>query len=164
MAQTKLKRPPAANKYKPEKNPYGVFRRKGQGYIRVANADFLDYESMPQFDLTIVIKELYGPNSDTATVTINLIDIDDATSIYNAADQNKLKIYPNPTTGVLFLDVLDNSMKISEIEIINITGMTVYHKAESKEQVDVSGFAKGLYFVKVRVNEKMYVQKMILLK
>jgi len=53
-------------------------------------------------------------------------------------------------------------MQISEVEIINITGRTIYHKAESIEQVDVSGFSKGLYFVKVRVNGNMYVEKVII--
>ena len=142
-------------------NINGTFSISKQlGQIRIANPDSLDYESMPQFNLKVVVKELFGPHTDTATVIINIIDV--VTSIPSAEDQDFLKIYPNPTGGILYLDVLENSMQISEVEIINITGRTIYHKAESIEQVDVSGFSKGLYFVKVRVNGNMYVEKVII--
>jgi S-formylglutathione hydrolase len=142
-------------------NTNGTFSISKQlGQIRVANPDSLDYESIPQFNLTVVVRELFGPHTDTATVIINIIDV--ITSIPSAEDQDFLKIYPNPTGGILYLDVLENSMQISEVEIISITGRTIYHKAESIEQVDVSPFTNGLYFVKVRVNGNMYLEKVII--
>jgi hypothetical protein len=142
-------------------NINGTFSISKQlGQIRVTNPDSLDYESLPQFILTVVVKELFGPHVDTATVTINLTDI--VTSITTAEGQSILKIYPNPTIGILNLDVLENSLNISEVEIINITGKTIYQKAESIERIDVSGFSSGLYFVKVMVNGNMCVEKVII--
>ena len=75
-------------------NINGTFSISKQlGQIRVANPDSLDYESISQFNLTIVVKELFGPHADTATVIINIIDV--VTSIPTAEDQDFLKIYPN---------------------------------------------------------------------
>jgi hypothetical protein len=81
---------------------------------RLANPDSLDYESMPRFNLKVFVRELFGPHTDTANLIINIIDV--VTSIPAAEDQNFLKIYPNPTGGILYLDVLENSMQISEVE------------------------------------------------
>jgi len=133
-----------------------------QGQIKVNKVDSLDYESIPQFILTVVAKELEGPHTDTAIVTINITDIFEPTSIQANKSLDKLKIYPNPTEGKLNIEILDWQSEIHEIEIINIIGRTVYRATDNDEQIEISRLTKGLYFVIVRSGDKVYTGKVIL--
>lgn len=75
-------------------------------------------------------------------------------SISNAVD-----IYPNPATDVLYIDVLQNS----ELEILNIEGQILRNLIINSDHatLDVSGFAEGLYFVKVKNERGFCVKKFV---
>ncbi len=71
-------------------------------------------------------------------------------------------IYPNPAGDMFTIEVLENPDSI-EIELLNSIGQRVYkfNKAEKIIQIDVSGFASGIYFVKVRTAGQVTTKKLI---
>lgn len=74
---------------------------------------------------------------------------------------NKLSIYPNPTTSILTISSSNISQINSEIEIVNSIGQTVLLQSYSKS-IDVSMLSKGLYNLKVITQEKeIYYSKFI---
>ena len=128
------------------------------GLVRVANVDSLDYESIPQFILTVVVTEKEGPFSDTALVTINVENVE---AIRNHESMNKLKIYPNPSDNIINIE-LENTNN-AMIEIHNVSGRLVYSKElDSKiEKIDISDLSKGMYFVKVMQEYNVRIEKLI---
>ena len=59
---------------------------------------------------------------------------------------NEIAIYPNPANDVLYIKGED----IQYVEIYNSLGLKVWNKkAGDSESVDISGFANGMYFVRV---------------
>src|SRR5690606_9307271 len=57
------------------------------------------------------------------------------------------KVYPNPTTNILNIE-LENSLVLEKVLIYNTTGQLI--KENSAEKIiNVSGFAKGIYYVQV---------------
>ena len=54
----------------------------GTGVLTVANSAALDYETTPQFSLTVRVADP-GGLSDTATITVSLIDVADTTGAAN---------------------------------------------------------------------------------
>jgi D-alanyl-D-alanine carboxypeptidase len=133
---------------------------KQQGLIRVANPDSLDHESIPEFNLLIVAKELFGPHSDTGLVTINVTD--DPTYIASRTSGNNIKLYPNPARNNLYIEWPHDSSEIPSVEIISLTGKTLYRNENPFEEIDLSGFTSGLYIVKVRSEEKVLVLKVLI--
>ncbi len=75
---------------------------------------------------------------------------------------NMVGIYPNPNTG-LFTVKLKNIQKAS-VKIYTTTGKLVYSKPMNTATmtVDMSGYAKGVYFVRVLSGDNTYVKKLIL--
>lgn len=78
---------------------------------------------------------------------------------------HRLKLFPNPTSGVLYIN--SDEHFISEINILNIIGQTIYSKNAkdgSIKTVDLSGFEKGVYFCKmiskdnITITEKIIIQ------
>jgi len=59
----------------------------------------------------------------------------------------KFKVYPNPTTGILQIE--SDFSKPKEVRILNALGQEVsrFLLQEGEKQINLSGFAKGLYFL-----------------
>jgi N-acetylneuraminic acid mutarotase len=77
------------------------------------------------------------------------------------------RIYPNPTNDLLNIEISNSGKQGLEIEIRDITGKVIYQKkynnanAHFTEQFDLSGFTKGIYLIKVRQADRVYVGKII---
>jgi len=78
------------------------------------------------------------------------------TDIEKTNNSEKVKIYPNPTTGLINIDG-DN---IKQIDILNIEGKHIY--STNEQIIDISKQPKGIYFVKVTTGRAVIIRKIIL--
>ena len=67
---------------------------------------------------------------------------------------SSLKVYPNPNNGIFTLEVQNTASSNLNISVLNIQGQTIYqNRVESvlshNETIDLTAFAKGMYFLKV---------------
>ncbi|MFT4986824.1 MAG: bacillolysin [Flavobacteriales bacterium] len=81
-------------------------------------------------------------------------------SIVENSLTNTLKVYPNPTEGILNITA---SNQIKTLELINIYGQTITTKSGSSH-IDLSGFSQGFYMLNVTDvygnSSKIKVQKL----
>ena len=84
-------------------------------------------------------------------------------SVQNQSEENKkeLLIYPNPTQNIFYIK--QQSAQKIQIEVIDATGKIVLHSSGQDliESIDLTEFTNGLYFIKVRSEGKVTVQKLI---
>ena len=72
-----------------------------------------------------------------------------AVNFTNDETLSRLKIYPNPVTTALSIEMLDNK-EVVNFEIINATGSIVYNGSlNQKATVQVAGFPSGTYVIKI---------------
>lgn len=74
---------------------------------------------------------------------------------------SSLRIYPNPVNDKLIIETTEN---VESISIYTITGVKVYNQqptANSQQQIDVTGFNAGVYFVKVRTENGEMVKRFV---
>ncbi|PDH46221.1 MAG: hypothetical protein CND86_05285 [Bacteroidetes bacterium MED-G21] len=69
---------------------------------------------------------------------------------------NQIKIYPNPSEGIIQLDYNES---LSYIEVYNIEGKLSF-KGPAKKTIDLSHLESGFYFVKIRTktNESLHTK------
>ena len=84
---------------------------------------------------------LWGGNTD--------ISIPETTS-------NQIKIYPNPSNGIIQLDYTES---LANIEVYNIEGKLIFN-GPAKKIIDLSHLESGFYFVKIRTktNESLHAK------
>lgn len=85
-----------------------------------------------------------------------------ATGLENYSFNNVISIYPNPSTGIL--DV-SSPETIQSIEVLDMNGKTVYESGRLQAmdtRVDLSGFAKGIYPIRIITERGVSVQKIVL--
>ncbi len=71
-----------------------------------------------------------------------------------------LKIYPNPTAGIITIQGIENDVTVS---VFNAFEKEVFQKRISKPyQINLSNQPKGVYFLKIKTNENLFVEKLIL--
>lgn len=61
--------------------------------------------------------------------------------------QNHINLFPNPTDGIITVNSTD--VKIESIEVYNNLGVLIESIKYNNENIDLSAYANGIYFVKV---------------
>lgn len=78
--------------------------------------------------------------------------------------KNNISIYPNPTTGQLTINFkkVRNFGKI-HIQIQDITGKVLIEKSnlQQNEELDLSGFANGIYIIRIQTEEDVFTSKIV---
>ena len=79
----------------------------------------------------------------------------------NNFKMNTLTIYPNPARNKIQISNIETVS--AEIRIFNVLGKQVFHQSKVTEKnLDISSFEKGLYLVKINVNGKSKIQKLVI--
>ena len=93
----------------------------------------------------------------TGVVTKNIVD-------------SKISIYPNPVKDKINVEVVVNNPDEIEILLKSITGETIQQLYKGKQtekvfkqtfSIDSDKLSKGIYFLKIKTNEKIYARKII---
>lgn len=76
-----------------------------------------------------------------------------------------INIYPVPATGELFIEK-KNEQPINKLEIYNMLAERIYSVTDLNQQekfvIDISGFIKGIYFVKIYEAERVATVKIVI--
>lgn len=78
----------------------------------------------------------------------DLVPVEDITSI-----QQKIKVFPNPTSNLLNIDIPDFLIKESEISIYNLRGQLVKQYSNNEPSISVADLHAGLYFLLLKTTE-----------
>ena len=162
-------------KYSPDHN--GVIIASVQPHIAMTNAIYytadsgLNWSSVTAEDLDYIASSTIDYDFDETNITAYLSTEDLGVVSYTfsniplgienpVATDNLVRIYPNPVTAILNIEVPGNTLNIENIEIYSLTGQKIM---ESKlKMIDVSALNPGIYLVSVTLeNGARYPQKLI---
>jgi hypothetical protein len=92
---------------------------------------------------------------------------EDASSVESAGLEKKIDVFPNPAQTSVSLSVSQAESLPLTIELIDLTGRTVYREItgavmEYREDIDVGSLARGVYYLKVNNGRELSVRKVIL--
>lgn len=94
-----------------------------------------------------------GKNGTIVTKTNTVLSVTD--DVLN----KEIKLFPNPTSGILYL----NSNENYEITIFDLKGQTVLTTRTVEGKLDVSGLKDGLYLLRAKKNNQIVVSQKILI-
>jgi hypothetical protein len=108
-------------------------------------------------DTITIIKDNAGSNY------VALFNFNDGTGI-NSSNTNDLKIYPNPATNMIYID-LDNSESYTKINLYSADGRLVFQKdviGLNKVEMPVSQLTAGMYLVNIQGENKSISTRIII--
>ena len=81
------------------------------------------------------------------------------TGITENGTKFSISIYPNPAENYIVLEHVN--AEIDNIEITNLAGKVIMQVENDQSYIDISSFYKGVYFVKVQLEDRIEVIKLI---
>lgn len=81
--------------------------------------------------------------------------------------KNNIFLYPNPTNGVVNVNLIDNKKVISVYVIDELGKITNYEnsiKAGVLQKIDLSGKSSGIYIIKIITDDNSIINKKVILK
>jgi hypothetical protein len=80
------------------------------------------------------------------------------TDISSIRNESIIKIFPNPSNGIL---TIETNESLSKIEIFNELGETVIFNQKSLIQIDITSLKTGVYFLKIYSTKGIYYKRII---
>jgi len=120
----------------------------------------------------IQLKSISANNENTTGIVIdnNINDTIKNTSTYDFIENENtmiFQVYPNPNNGIFNIVVQTTNKTDLIIELMNIQGQIIYRNNVKgvyiyKDQVNVSDFAKGIYFLRINTVDKVEIRKIVI--
>ena len=117
--------------------------------------------------VNIVIKA-FDTEGAMGTDTFSICVKDYTTDVFELNQSMDLKIFPNPSKGIIYVRENNYSNANAEISILNLSGQEVYYQKHcllaEPVKLDLSGYTDGLYFIRVKVETAIFIKKIVLRK
>ena len=95
-------------------------------------------------------------NGETVSHNFNYGDF---TPVEEIIDENKINIYPNPTTGLFEINA--NKIEKAEIKIIDTKGRIMSGFSFNENLLDISDFPNGVYFISLIIDELKFTKRVV---
>ncbi len=115
----------------------------------IQNPSGIQYTQPGSYAVTLKVTNQYGENIVTRDCYIN---VDETVAVQEFASKDGLEIYPNPFTDQFSIKLIGDAQTVFQVEIRNAMGEIVFEKLNFQSElinIDLTGFASGLYFVRV---------------
>jgi hypothetical protein len=75
-----------------------------------------------------------------------------------------ITVYPNPSAGIVYLNSIDPNVRISNVRVMNLLGMEVYHADTDagKLTIDLGDQPKGVYLITISSQYETITRRIIL--
>jgi len=97
---------------------------------------------------------------ENLTIEVNLVLIG-----INQYTDKEINIYPNPSDGLIRIDLLKARMSTADVIVRNLTGQMIMRKQIDKKSalINLSGFEKGMYFLEIHFENRI-INKPVIIK
>lgn len=127
----------------------GFVKFKVATYSSLANGVVVNNNANIYFDYNLPIE------TNTAQITISDFVPTYVPLAVNPFLSENIKLYPNPTSGRVVIE----SDTLQKVEIYSLTGILM--ETTTDNQIDLSGYAKGIYLVKITTDKGIALKKII---
>lgn len=100
-----------------------------------------------------------------------ILSIDTVTSVHDVYHNNLINLYPNPTTGVFYIEYQDSKDRIIEIYVYDKNGIRIsqipVNSTDSEiakiVEMNLSTYEPGIYILKVKCKHHTYSSRIVLM-
>ncbi len=149
---------------KPATTEYYALLANGTMIAERSEVDTLWAERQASFDVnegdTVHLAfYYYGISEISDGIIIDNVVISRQDSVgVGSVKTDDLRLYPNPTTGMV---TLQSDARVERIDIVDISGRVLRSINTPSTQFDISGLPQGVYFVKITTLEGICVRKVV---
>lgn len=128
---------------------------------RTDSIDMGAYKNFPEVMLMFSTNSNHGNNLYLDNINITSYS---TVGIKKNVVLNQIKIYPNPSSGSIKIDGMNQTVNFTEIKVTNIIGQELKHVStkEAEMVLDLSEYVSGTYFITINNGDESIVRKVVL--
>jgi len=110
------------------------------------------------------LNDVMGDTTLNFTHNTSFTDINWIATAVSEISNLSLKMYPNPSTDRVFIEMDEISGSEIQVSIIDITGKLMYQEVRpinNKIEINIQNLNNGIYFIDLRTNNKQQILKLI---
>ncbi len=102
-------------------------------------------------------------NDNTAAVDL-VVESEYGLGIDNISSVDGIKAYPNPTTGLMTLDLTKSELNVNSIAITDLSGRIIHNQNVANEivKLDLSKYNKGMYILIMQTDANSITKKIVI--
>lgn len=113
------------------------------------------YNNPGIYSVTLTASNAGGSNTKTMT---NYITVNDCAPV-NDNFASKFSIYPNPTDGIVYIDIPESKATVRISDILGKV-VKVANLSSNQSSIDLSTLKSGMYFIEIQLSEAKYTSKL----
>ncbi len=125
-----------------------------------------------QYLSDIFLSKLPGPfsfqySSTGSSESLTITNPDGNIAVYGTMalsagkfDRETITVYPNPVADIISLTLSDD-LVLKDIAFFDIQGKKTVQMSNYNGAIDISGFASGLFFLKITTNKGVFIKKIV---
>ena len=78
--------------------------------------------------------------------------------------EKAIAIYPNPSKEFVTINVISNTIEISNVSILDFQGRIIIEKRANFNKINISKLAKGIYFLKLKTDNNLSITKNLIVE
>jgi len=141
---------------------------RGEGYATLGTMNFQNtggWQTWETQSMTVNLEE--GKQLLKLLVTgsahnLNWFEFTSTVGIEQLPPVNPVRIYPNPAREFVVIDLQDIQEDNCNIFLMDIAGRVIRSIHESTLTIDISGYAPGIYLIRIESNEKVYTERLVI--
>lgn len=75
-------------------------------------------------------------------------------------EEEKVTVFPNPSSGKFIINSKSENPEI--VDIFNCSGIKVHTLSREVNEIDLTGFSNGIYYIRIKLKNKIHYQKLML--
>lgn len=149
-------------------NPTSWTWSYGNGNMNAQRNPTYTYPNGGSYEVCLEAKNVFNNPPFNKPVDSTCQQIDVTVGIGEEILERAFTVYPNPTTGEVTLDVKDLNFDRMNVTVLNMLGEVVIAEnhsnvlAQSKYQLNLSNFAKGMYLVRINTEQGVVTKRITL--
>ena len=76
---------------------------------------------------------------------------------------NRLRIYPNPASTEIYIDLTGNSNQIDSIKLISLSGQELIYNRKTENVIDISTLSDGMYIIQIELVDGGNINQRVLI-
>ena len=86
------------------------------------------------------------------------------TNVTTGRKEPDIKIYPNPTTDIINIDLGNEELKNASVKLLNTLGDCIFQNSvtDRKVTLDMTGYSTGIYHLQIEMNNEVIIYRKIL--
>jgi hypothetical protein len=129
--------------------------------VNMVNEEVIVTGGVEPFDISIDI------TGNVQTVTVVDFDGCESTVQYTLSglseeDMEGIRIYPNPASTEIYIDLKGSSNQIERLQIVSINGQVLKHYRKVDRVIDISALSEGMYILKIELAGGVQINKRVL--